>query len=84
MTVQPLDFELPIADLERRVAELAETRKSEDPLLIAVIPSSIPLRSSERLPEPEEGRKPPKKNGTGGRPLPTRAVVTALGPGRTV
>jgi acetyl-CoA carboxylase carboxyl transferase subunit alpha len=35
MTVQPLDFELPIADLERRVAELAETRKSEDPLLIA-------------------------------------------------
>lgn len=35
MTVQPLDFELPIADLERRVAELAEKRPSEDPLLIA-------------------------------------------------
>lgn len=35
MNVQPLDFELPIADLERRVAELAESRKSEDPLLVA-------------------------------------------------
>jgi len=35
MTVQPLDFELPIADLERRVAELAERRPSEDPLLKA-------------------------------------------------
>lgn len=35
MTVQPLDFELPVAELERRVAELAERRKSEDPLLIA-------------------------------------------------
>jgi acetyl-CoA carboxylase carboxyl transferase subunit alpha len=35
MTVQPLDFELPIADLERRVAELAERRNSEDPLLVA-------------------------------------------------
>ena len=35
MTVQPLDFELPIADLERRVAELAEKRPSEDPLLKA-------------------------------------------------
>jgi acetyl-CoA carboxylase carboxyl transferase subunit alpha len=35
MNVQPLDFELPIADLERRVAELAERRKSEDPLLVA-------------------------------------------------
>jgi acetyl-CoA carboxylase carboxyl transferase subunit alpha len=35
MTVQPLDFELPIAELEQRVAELAERRNSEDPLLIA-------------------------------------------------
>lgn len=35
MNVQPLDFELPIADLERRVAELAEKRNSEDPLLVA-------------------------------------------------
>jgi acetyl-CoA carboxylase carboxyl transferase subunit alpha len=35
MNVQPLDFELPIADLERRVAELAERRPSEDPLLKA-------------------------------------------------
>ena len=35
MTVQPLDFELPIAELERRVAELAERRPSEDPLLVA-------------------------------------------------
>lgn len=35
MTVQPLDFELAIADLEKRVAELAETRNSEDPLLVA-------------------------------------------------
>jgi acetyl-CoA carboxylase carboxyl transferase subunit alpha len=35
MTVQPLDFELPIAELERRVAELAEKRPSEDPLLKA-------------------------------------------------
>jgi acetyl-CoA carboxylase carboxyl transferase subunit alpha len=35
MNVQPLDFELPIADLERRVAELAERRHSEDPLLVA-------------------------------------------------
>jgi acetyl-CoA carboxylase carboxyl transferase subunit alpha len=35
MIVQPLDFELPIADLERRVAELAEKRHSEDPLLVA-------------------------------------------------
>jgi len=35
MTVQPLDFELPVADLERRVAELAEKRPSEDPLLKA-------------------------------------------------
>lgn len=35
MTVQPLDFELPIAELERRVAELAERRPSEDPLLKA-------------------------------------------------
>lgn len=36
MNVQPLDFELPIAELERRLAELAETRESEDPLLNAV------------------------------------------------
>ena len=35
MTVQPLDFEHPIALLERRVAELAEHRNSEDPLLVA-------------------------------------------------
>jgi acetyl-CoA carboxylase carboxyl transferase subunit alpha len=35
MTVQPLDFELPVAELERRVAELAERRNSEDPLLMA-------------------------------------------------
>lgn len=35
MTVQPLDFELPLAELERRVAELAERRPSEDPLLVA-------------------------------------------------
>ena len=35
MTVQPLDFELPVAELERRVAELAEKRPSEDPLLKA-------------------------------------------------
>jgi acetyl-CoA carboxylase carboxyl transferase subunit alpha len=35
MTVQPLEFELPVAELERRVSELAEKRKSEDPLLIA-------------------------------------------------
>jgi acetyl-CoA carboxylase carboxyl transferase subunit alpha len=35
MTVQPLEFELPVAELERRVSELAEKRKSEDPLLMA-------------------------------------------------
>ena len=35
MNVQPLDFERPLADLERRVAELAEKRNSEDPLLVA-------------------------------------------------
>ena len=35
MTVQPLDFELPIAELEHRVSELAEKRPSEDPLLKA-------------------------------------------------
>jgi len=35
MNVQPLDFEVPIADLESRVAELAEQRNSEDPLLVA-------------------------------------------------
>jgi acetyl-CoA carboxylase carboxyl transferase subunit alpha len=35
MTVQPLEFEHTIADLERRVAELAENRESEDPLLVA-------------------------------------------------
>lgn len=35
MTPQPLDFELPIAELERRVEELAALRKSEDPLLMA-------------------------------------------------
>ncbi len=35
MIAQPLDFELPIVDLERRVAELAERRNSEDPLLVA-------------------------------------------------
>jgi len=35
MSVQPLDFELPIAELEKRVAELAEKRPSEDPLLKA-------------------------------------------------
>jgi acetyl-CoA carboxylase carboxyl transferase subunit alpha len=35
MNIQPLDFELPIADLERRVADLAEKRGSEDPLLVA-------------------------------------------------
>ena len=35
MNVQPLDFELPVAELERRVAELAERRDSEDPLLVA-------------------------------------------------
>ena len=48
------------------------------------MPSPRARRSSDRLPEPDEGRKPPKWNGTGGRPLPTSAVVTALGPGRTV
>jgi len=35
MSVQPLEFELPVAELERRVAELAEKRNSEDPLLKA-------------------------------------------------
>ena len=35
MSVQPLDFELPVAELEHRVAELAEKRSSEDPLLKA-------------------------------------------------
>ena len=35
MNVQPLDLELHLAELEQRVAELAERRKSEDPLLIA-------------------------------------------------
>ena len=35
MNIQPLDFELPIADLERRVADLAEKRPSEDTLLLA-------------------------------------------------
>jgi acetyl-CoA carboxylase carboxyl transferase subunit alpha len=35
MNVQHLDFELPVAELERRVAELAEKRHSEDPLLVA-------------------------------------------------
>ena len=35
MSVQPLDFELPVAELEKRVAELAEKRSSEDPLLKA-------------------------------------------------
>lgn len=35
MNLQPLDFELSVADLERRVAELAEKRPSEDPLLVA-------------------------------------------------
>ncbi len=35
MNVQPLDFELHLAELEQRVAELAERRKSEDPLLVA-------------------------------------------------
>ena len=35
MTVQPLDFELPITELEHRVSELAEKRPSEDPLLKA-------------------------------------------------
>lgn len=36
MDTQPLDFELPIADLERQLAELARTREPEDPLLNAV------------------------------------------------
>ena len=35
MTVQPLDFELTITELEHRVSELAEKRPSEDPLLKA-------------------------------------------------
>ena len=35
MTVQPLDFELHLAELESRVSELAEKRPSEDPLLKA-------------------------------------------------
>ena len=35
MSVQPLDFELPVAELEKHVAELAEKRSSEDPLLKA-------------------------------------------------
>ena len=35
MTHTPLDFELPIANLERQVAELAASRHSEDPLLEA-------------------------------------------------
>jgi acetyl-CoA carboxylase carboxyl transferase subunit alpha len=35
MSVHPLDFELPVAELEKRVAELAEKRSSEDPLLKA-------------------------------------------------
>jgi acetyl-CoA carboxylase carboxyl transferase subunit alpha len=35
MTVQPLDFELHLAELESRVFELAEKRPSEDPLLKA-------------------------------------------------
>jgi len=35
MNAQPLDFELAITDLENKVAELAEKRPSEDPLLIA-------------------------------------------------
>jgi len=35
MTVQPLDFELPITELEHRVSELAEKRPSEDHLLKA-------------------------------------------------
>jgi acetyl-CoA carboxylase carboxyl transferase subunit alpha len=35
MNPQPLDFELSIADLEEKVADLAARRPSEDPLLIA-------------------------------------------------
>jgi acetyl-CoA carboxylase carboxyl transferase subunit alpha len=35
MNTHPLDFELPITDLENKVAELAAKRPSEDPLLIA-------------------------------------------------
>ncbi len=35
MNPQPLDFELSITDLENKVAELAEKRPSEDPLLMA-------------------------------------------------
>ena len=35
MNPQPLDFELSLADLETKVAELAEKRPSEDPLLTA-------------------------------------------------
>jgi acetyl-CoA carboxylase carboxyl transferase subunit alpha len=35
MNLQPLDFEHSVAELERRVAELAEKRPSEDPLLVA-------------------------------------------------
>lgn len=35
MNPHPLDFELPITDLENKVAELAAKRPSEDPLLVA-------------------------------------------------
>jgi acetyl-CoA carboxylase carboxyl transferase subunit alpha len=35
MNPHPLDFELPITDLENKVAELAAKRPSEDPLLMA-------------------------------------------------
>jgi acetyl-CoA carboxylase carboxyl transferase subunit alpha len=35
MNHQPLDFEIPVAELEKRVAELAAARSSEDPLLTA-------------------------------------------------
>ena len=35
MNPQPLDFELPLVDLESKVAELAAKRPSEDPLLTA-------------------------------------------------
>jgi len=35
MNTVPLDFELPLADLEKYVADLAERRPSEDPLLLS-------------------------------------------------
>jgi acetyl-CoA carboxylase carboxyl transferase subunit alpha len=35
MNLHPLDFELPLVDLENKVAQLAAKRPSEDPLLLA-------------------------------------------------